>query len=106
MAAECGWLPKIGPAKLVFSKRPRDPWKNLLAVATSDLQVTPRRAIILYERRWAIEVLFKELRSLGLGAYQMLHRKGRRAPLASGLPGPSRADPPRPGGAGRHSQEA
>jgi hypothetical protein len=76
VAAERGWLPKIGPAQLVFSKRPRDPWKNLLAVATSDLRITPRQAIVLYERRWAIEVLFKELRSLGLGAYQMLHRKG------------------------------
>lgn len=76
VAAECGALPKIGPAQLVFSKRPRDPWKNLLAVATSDLRITPRQAIVLYERRWAIEVLFKELRSLGLAAYQMLHRKG------------------------------
>jgi hypothetical protein len=76
VAAERGALPKIGPAQLVFSKRPRDPWKNLLAVATSDLRITARQAIVLYERRWAIEVLFKELRSLGLGAYQMLHRKG------------------------------
>lgn len=76
VAAERGWLPKIGPAQLVFSKRPRDPWKNLLAVATSDLRITARQAIVLYERRWAIEVLFKELRSLGLAAYQMLRRKG------------------------------
>jgi SRSO17 transposase len=76
IAAERGALPRIGPAQLVFSKRPREPWKNMIAVVTSDLRVTPRQAIAMYERRWAIEVLFKELRSLGLGAYQMLHRKG------------------------------
>ena len=76
VAAELGALPRIGAVQLVLSKRPRDPWKNMIAVVTSDLRVTPRQAIAMYERRWAIEVLFKELRSLGLGAYQMLHRKG------------------------------
>jgi SRSO17 transposase len=76
VAAERGALPRIGAAQLVLSKRPRDPWKNMIAVVTNDLRVTPRQAIVMYERRWAIEVLFKELRSLGLGAYQMLHRKG------------------------------
>lgn len=76
VASERGLLPKIGPVQLVFSKRPRDPWKNMLVVATNNLRVKPRQAIANYERRWAIEVLFKELRSLGLGAYQMLHRPG------------------------------
>lgn len=40
VAAELGWLPKIGQAQLVFSKRPGDPWKNLLAVASSDIRIT------------------------------------------------------------------
>lgn len=76
IAAESGWLSKIGPAQVVFAKRPREPWKKLLAIVTNDLKAKPRDVVARYERRWQIEVLFKELRELGLGAYQMQHRTG------------------------------
>ena len=49
---------------------------NLLAVATNDTGRSARQIIEIYERRWSIEVLFKELRGLGLGQYQMLCRNG------------------------------
>jgi hypothetical protein len=39
--------------------------------------VPPRAVVAGYERRWAIEVLFKELKgSLGLGEYQVQTRQG------------------------------
>lgn len=76
IAVERGWLSKIGPTQVVFSKRPREPWKKLLAIVTNDLKAKPRDIVARYERRWQIEVLFKELRELGLGAYQMQHRTG------------------------------
>ena len=81
IAGERGWLPRIGAAQVVFSKRPRDPWKKLVAIVTNDLKAKPRDVITRYERRWQIEVLFKELRELGLGAYPMQHRKGIRRHL-------------------------
>ncbi len=53
-----------------------------MAVATNELERAPREVIAIYEKRWNIEVLFKELRSeLGLGDYQMLKRKGIRRHL-------------------------
>lgn len=37
----------------------------------------PREIIAIYELRWSIEVLFKELhQDLGLGDYQMLAKDG------------------------------
>jgi hypothetical protein len=81
VAGEHGMLPKIGAVQLVFSKRPRDPARHLLAVATNDLSSRPREVLAIYERRWNIEVLFKELRTLGLGAYQLQHRNGIRRHL-------------------------
>jgi len=71
-----GRLKSIGSVRIVFSKRPRDPWRTLLAVATNDTGRSARQIIEIYERRWSIEVLFKELRGLGLGQYQMLRRNG------------------------------
>lgn len=76
IAAVEGQLKGIGSVRIVFSKRPRDPWRNLLAIATNDTGRSARQIIEIYERRWSIEVLFKELRGLGLGQYQMLCRNG------------------------------
>jgi DDE family transposase len=82
IAATDGRLAKIGAVRIVFSKRPRDPWKKLLAVATNEVTRSAREIIAIYEKRWHIEVLFKELRSeLGLGAYRMQKRKGIRRHL-------------------------
>ena len=67
-----GRLSRIGDVRIVFSKRPRDRWKNILAVATNATNLDARKILVIYEMRWAIEVLMKELKgSLGLGQYQM-----------------------------------
>lgn len=67
-----GRLSRIGDVRIVFSKRPRDRWKNILAVATNATNLDARKILVIYETRWAIEVLMKELKgSLGLGQYQM-----------------------------------
>jgi hypothetical protein len=67
-----GYLARIGTVRLVASKRPQDPWRNLVVFATN-ARIEPREIVSVYERRWDIEVMFKELRSdLGLGDYQML----------------------------------
>lgn len=77
IAAVDGALKKIGPVRVVFSKRPRDPWKNMVAIVTNETKLSAREIVANYERRWAIEVLFKELKgTLGLGNYQMQKRQG------------------------------
>lgn len=82
IAATDGRLAKIGDVRIVFSKRPRDPWKNTVAVVTNEVSRPPREIIAIYEKRWHVEVLFKELRSeLGLCDYRMQKRKGIRRHL-------------------------
>lgn len=72
-----GQLARIGIVRLVFSKRPRDRWKNMVAFATDETRLDGRTIVSVYERRWRIEVLFKELEaSCGLGDYQMLTHRG------------------------------
>ena len=72
-----GHLARIGKVRMVISKRPRGPWKKCIAIVTNETGLRPRQIIAIYEMRWLIEVLFKELRQdLGLGDYQMLHRDG------------------------------
>ena len=70
-----GSLSRIGRVRLVACKRPRDPWRNLVVFATN-ARMDARQIVSVYERRWDIEVMFKELRSdLGLGDYQMLDER-------------------------------
>ncbi len=77
IADAVGALARIGPVKLVFSKRPGDRWKNLVAFATNETKLDARTIVSIYERRWRIEVLFKELEGdLGLGDYQVLTHRG------------------------------
>jgi hypothetical protein len=72
IAAVDGRLPRIGDVRIVYCKRPGDPWSNLLAIVTNATTVPARQIVAHYERRWSIEVLFKELKgSLGLGEYQV-----------------------------------
>jgi SRSO17 transposase len=76
IASADGRLARIGLIRLVCSKRPRDPWKNMTAIATNEIRLEARTIVATYERRWAIEVLFKELRGeLGLGDYQVLQEE-------------------------------
>lgn len=72
-----GSLKKIGRVRIVFSRRPGDSRKTIVAFATNETNLAAREIVSIYERRWAIEVLFKELKgSFGLGSYQMLARSG------------------------------
>lgn len=77
IASVDGHLSRIGGVRMVVSKRPRGPWKKCIAIVTNERGLRPRHVIAIYEARWPIEVLFKELhQDLGLGDYQMLHRDG------------------------------
>ena len=75
IASVVGTLGRTGEVQLVCSKRSGPSSKELLSVVTNELNMKPREIIATYEKRWNIEVLFKELRnSLGLGEYQVLSR--------------------------------
>jgi SRSO17 transposase len=75
IASVDGQLGRLGQVRLALSKRPHDPWKKTLAVATNEINLDAREIIAIYEKRWNIEVMFKELRSsLGLADYQVLSR--------------------------------
>ena len=77
LACRDGRLSKIGPVRMVVSKRPRGPWNKGVAIVTNETKLKPRQIVEIYERRWVIEVLFKELlQDLGLGDYQMLQKDG------------------------------
>ena len=77
IACRDGRLQKIGPVRMVVSKRPRGPWKKGIAIVTNETGLRLRQIVEIYERRWNIEVLFKELlQDLGLGDYQMLQKDG------------------------------
>jgi hypothetical protein len=80
-----GHLSKIGRVRMVVSKRPRGPWKKCTAIVTDETGLKPREAVAIYEPRWNVEVLFKELHQgpghprAGRGDYQMLamlHKDG------------------------------
>jgi hypothetical protein len=105
IASADGHLSRIGRVRMVVSKRPRGPWKKCIAVVTNEAGLRPREVVAIYERRWLIEVLFKELRQdLGAGGLPDDCRGGDRPPPARLLPGPPAADPPEPGGCRRESQ--
>ena len=77
IAAIDGHLSRIGRVRMVVSKRPRGPWTKCIAIVTNETGLGARQVVEVYERRWLIEVLFKELaQDLGLGDYQMLQKDG------------------------------
>lgn len=77
LAAVNGRLARIGEVRVVYCKRPRDPWEKMVAMVTNATTLPPRHIVAVYERRWNIEVLFKELKgTLGLGAYQVQTLEG------------------------------
>ncbi len=77
IASVDGRLSKVGRVRMVVSKRPRGPWKKCIAIVTNETGLRPRQVVAIYELRWNIEVLFKELRQdLGLGDYQMIAEEG------------------------------
>src|SRR5688572_8658735 len=77
IACADGHLSRIGRVRMVVSKRPRGPWKKCIAVVTNEAGLRPRQVVAIYETRWLVEVLFKELvQDLGLGDYQMIAEEG------------------------------
>lgn len=62
LASVDGHLSRIGRVRLVVSKRPAGPWRRTVAIVTNETKLNPRRIVAIYETRWLIEVLFKELR--------------------------------------------
>jgi len=72
-----GHLSHIGDVIMVLSKRPFDRWKRVTAIVSNETNLAARMIVSIYERRWMIEVLFKELEvDLGLGDYQMQREEG------------------------------
>ena len=72
-------LRHIGDVIVVLSKNGRNvgPKKTKLLV-TNLLELTGRQVICIYQRRWSIEILFKELKSgLGLGEHQVTKKIDR-----------------------------
>jgi SRSO17 transposase len=72
-----GQLSRIGRVRMVLSKRPGERWKTTVAIVTNETGLRDREIVSIYELRWNIEVLFKELEvDLGLGDYQVLSEEG------------------------------
>jgi hypothetical protein len=72
-----GHLSRIGRVRMVLSKRPGERWKTTVAIVTNETGLDARAIVSIYEQRWNIEVLFKELEvDLGLGDYQVLSEEG------------------------------
>ena len=72
-----GRLSRIGRVRMVLSKRPGERWKTTVAIVTNEAGLSAREVVSVYELRWNIEVLFKELEvDLGLGDYQVLSEDG------------------------------
>jgi len=58
-----GHLSRIGRVRMVLSKRPGERWKTTVAIVTNETGLNAREIVSIYELRWNIEVLFKELES-------------------------------------------
>lgn len=72
-----GHLSRIGRVRMVLSRRPGERWKTTVAIVTNETGLNAREIVSIYELRWNIEVLFKELEvDLGLGDYQVLSEDG------------------------------
>ena len=77
LAMADGRLKGIGQVRIVVRKRPGEPMTSSTAIVTNQRSLDARKIAAIYERRWRIEELFKELRSeLGLGEYQVMSREG------------------------------
>ena len=66
-------LRHIGDVTMVLSKkRPNASPKRTKILVTNLTELTARQVLSIYQRRWPIEILFKELKSgLGLGEHQV-----------------------------------
>ena len=72
-------LRHIGDVMMVLSKKGRNlgPKKTKLIV-TNLIELPPRQVIVIYQRRWSVELLMWELKSaLGLGQHQVTRKEDR-----------------------------
>jgi hypothetical protein len=72
-------LRHIGDVIMVLSKKGRNVGpKNTKILVTNLVEMTTRQVLLVYQRRWNVEILFKELKSgLGLGEHQVTKEVGR-----------------------------
>jgi len=72
-------LKHLGDVTVVLTKKGRNVGpKNTKLLVTNLLELTGRQVIDIYQRRWAIGILFKELKSgLGLGEHQVTKKLPR-----------------------------
>jgi Transposase DDE domain len=72
-------LKHLGDVTVVLTKKGRNVGpKNTKLLVTNLLELNGRQVIDIYQRRWAIEILFKELKSgLGLGEHQVTKKLPR-----------------------------
>jgi len=72
-------LRHIGDVTVVLSKKGRNAGpKNTKIIVTNLPKATGRQVISIYQRRWSVEVIFKELKSgLGLGEHQVTGDRNR-----------------------------
>jgi hypothetical protein len=72
-------LRHIGDVTIVLSKTGRNVCpKNTKVLVTNLVELTARQVLSVYQRRWPIEILFKELKSgLGLGEHQVTKKVDR-----------------------------
>jgi IS4 transposase len=68
---DAGWMAvsKLGTLHVIFSRKKQE--RAILGLVTDDPTLSAARIIQSYDRRWSIEVFFKETKQhLGLGQYQ------------------------------------
>lgn len=72
-------LRHIGDVTLVLSKKGRNAGPKSTKILVTNLpDATGRQIISVYQRRWSVEIIFKELKSgLGLGEHQVTGDKNR-----------------------------
>lgn len=72
-------LKHLGDVTVVLTKKGRNVGpQNTKLLVTNLLELNGRQVIDIYQRRWAIEILFKELKSgLGLGEHQVTKKLPR-----------------------------
>lgn len=72
-------LRHIGDVTMVFSKKGRNVGPKGIKILVTNLPAaTSRQVISIYQRRWSVEIIFKELKSgLGLGEHQVTGDKNR-----------------------------
>jgi len=72
-------LRHIGDVTVVLSKKGRNLGpKNTKLIVTNLTELTPRQILLIYQRRWSIELLMWELKSaLGLGQHQVTRQEER-----------------------------